>query len=179
MGVPLVGYNPETMSYIIRPATPSDEPFLWEMLFQSLYVEEGREPFARDVVRLPNVARYVQGWGRAGDLGFVAVEDATGEPIGAVWSRLPAGDDRGFAYLGDDTPELGIALLPEHRGRGVGTLLLKHYLEAVRALFPAVSLSVSPNNPAMRLYARLGFKTVDVRGDDHPVMKMDLTSGAS
>jgi len=164
------------MSYVIRPAMLRDEPFLWEMLFHALYVEQGREPFTRDVLRLPDVARYVEGWGRgARDLGFVAVEDATGEAVGAVWSRLFTGDDKGFAYLDDDTPELGIALLPEHRGRGVGTLLLKHYLEEARALFPAVSLSVSPNNPAMRLYARLGFTTVDVRKDSYPIMKKDLT----
>lgn len=163
------------MSCVIRPATPADEPFLREMLFQALYVEEGREPFTRDALRLPNVARYVEGWGRAGDLGFVAVADATGEAVGAVWSRLSTGDDRGFAYLDDDTPELGIALLPEHRGRGVGTLLLTHYLEAAGTLFPAVCLSVSPNNPAMRLYERLGFTTVDIRQDNHAVMKKDLT----
>jgi GNAT superfamily N-acetyltransferase len=163
------------MSYVIRPATPSDEPFLREMLFESLYVEEGRAQFARDVLQRPEVARYVEGWGRAGDLGFVAVEDACGEPVGAVWGRLPADDDRGFAYLGDDTPELAIALLPEHRGRGVGTLLLKRYLEEARAHFPAVSLSVSPGNPAARLYRRLGFQTVDVRAG-HPVMKKDLLS---
>ena len=162
------------MDYIIGPAKPSDEPFLWEMLFQSLYVEEGSEPFGRDAVQLPEVARYVEGWGRAGDLGFIAVEESTGEPVGAVWGRLPTRDDRGFAYLGDDTPELAVALLPEHRGRGVGTLLLGRYLEAARSLFPAVSLSVSPRNPAIRLYARLGFKTVDVRRG-HPVMKKDLT----
>jgi ribosomal protein S18 acetylase RimI-like enzyme len=162
------------ISFNIRPATSSDEPFLREMLFHSLYVEPGREPFTRDVLRLPEVARYVAGWGRAGDLGFLAIEDATGEPIGAVWSRLSVGDDKGFAYLDDATPELAVALLPEHRGRGVGTLLLTRYLERARTLFPAVSLSVSPDNPAMRLYERLGFKAVDVRGG-HPVMKKDLS----
>ncbi len=91
-------------------------------------------------------------------MGFIAIEDASGEEVGAVWSRLPAGDSRGFAYLGDSTPELGIALMPEHRGRGVGTLLLKHYLEQARARFTAVSLSVSPNNPAMRLRRGVGPK---------------------
>ncbi len=159
--------------YHIRPATPEDEPFLWEMLYQSLYVEEGAAPFPLEVVRQPELSRYVEGWGRAGDLGFVAVEAGSNLPVGAVWSRLPNGADRGFAYLNDETPELAVAVSPEHRGKGVGTALMKRLLTEASALFPAVSLSVSPQNPARRLYERLGFETVEVRGG-HPLMLMKL-----
>ena len=145
------------------------------MLYQSLYVE-GQEPFPRDVVHRPHIARYVKDWGRADDLGFVAVDEQSNEPIGAVWSRLSSEDDKGFAYIDERTPELGIALWPEFRGQGIGTALLERLLEAAKNLYPAISLSVSPNNPAIRLYERLGFVKVDVRGDDHPVMKRDLNS---
>lgn len=158
-------------SYDIRPATPADEPFLWEMLYQSLYVEEGAAPFPREVLRQPELSRYVEGWGRAGDLGFVAVEAASGLAVGAVWSRLPEGVDKGFAYVDDETPELAVAVSPGHRGRGVGTALLKRLLSEASSLFPAVSLSVSPENPARRLYERLGFETSEVRGG-HPLMRM-------
>jgi hypothetical protein len=68
----------EPFSYNIRPLAPSDEPFLWEMLYQSLYVPPGEGPFPREVVRTPHIARYVEGWGRAHDLGFVAEDGATG-----------------------------------------------------------------------------------------------------
>jgi ribosomal protein S18 acetylase RimI-like enzyme len=165
----------DSFSYKIRPAVASDEPFLWEMLYQSLYVE-GQEPFPRDVVHRPHIARYVKDWGRADDLGFVAVDEQSNEPIGAVWSRLSSEDDKGFAYIDERTPELGIALWPEYRGQGIGTALLERLLEAAKNLYPAISLSVSPNNPAIRLYERLGFVKVDVRGDDYPVMKRDLNS---
>ena len=164
----------DATGYSIRPATPSDEPFLWEMLYQSLFVEEGREPHPREVLQLPNIARYVKGWGREGDLGFVALDTESGRPVGAAWCRLSEGDDKGFAYLDDETPELGVAVLPEHRGKGVGTALLRRLLAEAAERFKAVSLSVSPNNPAVRLYERLGFRTVDVRGDDHPVMRIEL-----
>ncbi|HKR00013.1 MAG TPA: GNAT family N-acetyltransferase [Pyrinomonadaceae bacterium] len=162
-------------NYRIRPAAQSDEPFLWEMLYQSLYVE-GQEPFPRDVVQRPHIARYVKGWGRDGDLGFVAVDEASGQPIGAVWIRQSGADDPGFAYLDERTPEMGIALLPEYRGKGLGGALIERLLEAVKNLYPAISLSVSPNNRrAIRLYERKGFVTVDVR-NDFPVMRKDLTS---
>lgn len=162
----------DSSSYTIRPAMASDEPFLWDMLYQALHVE-GQESYPRDVLNQPKIAKYVKYWGRAGDLGFVAV-DSDNQPIGAVWCRLLNGEDRGFAYLDDHTPELGIAVLPEHRGEGIGTALLERLLEDAKDLYAAVSLSVSPKNRAMRLYQRLGFETVDVR-ETHPVMRRRLS----
>lgn len=164
----------DSFSYRIRPATAADEPFLWEMLYQSLHVE-GQEPFPLDVVRRPHIARYVKDWGRAGDLGFIAEDMESQQPIGAVWSRLSSEDDQGYAYIDEETPELGIALLPEFRGQGIGTALLVHLLAAAKEFYPAISLSVSPKNQAIRLYQRMGFVTVDVR-NEYPVMKRELNS---
>jgi ribosomal protein S18 acetylase RimI-like enzyme len=162
-------------SYKIRPAAPSDQQFLFEMMYQALFIEEGQEPYPRDVVHRPEIARYIKDWGRAGDLGFIAVDAQSNEPVGAVWSRLSSADDQGFAYIDDETPELGIALLPQYRGQGIGTALLKHLLEAAKNLYSSISLSVSANNPAIRLYERLGFVTVDIR-NKYPVMKRALDS---
>jgi GNAT superfamily N-acetyltransferase len=56
------------------------------------------------------------------------------------------------------TPVIAIATTPAARGQGLGTRLLEALArEARRTGFPALSLSVGPSNPAMRLYARLGF----------------------
>lgn len=174
---PTAGLNLTAMnassSYTIRRAEVSDEPFLWEMLYQSLHVPAGGEVFPRDVLSRPEVARYVRGWGRAHDVGFLAVDSDGGRPVGAVWMRLFPRDDKGFAYVDDETPELGIAVMPEHRGRGVGTLLLTHLIEAVKGSYPSLVLSVSPENPAMRLYQRLGFTIIEVRHNS-PVMKRRL-----
>ncbi len=169
---------PEMMTasnYKIRRAEQSDEPFLWEMLYQALYVREGGEPFPREVLSKPEVARYVKGWGREHDIAFLAVDSNTNQPIGAVWMRLFSEGDRGFAYVDDETPELGIAVLPEHRGQGVGTELLTHMIETARGLYPSLALSVSPENPARRLYRRMGFETIDVR-ENFPVMRRRLSA---
>lgn len=53
------------MDYVIRALTASDEAVLWEMLYQALQTSEGAP--SRDIVRQPEFARYVEGWGRAGD----------------------------------------------------------------------------------------------------------------
>ena len=53
-----------------------------------------------------------------------------------------------------------MAVLPEHRGRGVGTQLLAHVLQATQSAYSAVSLNVRGNNPVVRLYQRAGFVRV-------------------
>ena len=156
------------MTPSIRPLTPDDEPFLWEMLFQAIHVPDGHPPLSRDVLNLPELARYVQGWGRDGDCGFLA---AVGEPVGAVWLRVLVGEDRGFGYVADDTPELSIALLPEFRGRGIGTQLLSRLFASPCGETP-VSLSVSTDNPAVRLYRRFGFEGVGESGDSLTMVRL-------
>ncbi len=64
----------------------------------------------------------------------------------------------------DATPELAIAVWPHWRGRGVGTGLLRALLETADERYAAVSLSVSRENPARRLYERFGFETVAEAG---------------
>jgi ribosomal protein S18 acetylase RimI-like enzyme len=145
------------INYRLRSLTPTDQPFLWEMLYQAIYVPTGETPPPRDVIYQPDLARYVQDWGREGDRGFIASDLATGEAIAAVWSRFLIGEDKGYGYINDQTPELGLAVLPEYRGQGIGTALLN----ALVADAPgAISLSVSADNPALRLYQRFGFAIV-------------------
>lgn len=147
------------MNCIIRPITSEDEAFLWEMLYQVLHVSEGQSALPREVVRLPELARYVQDWGHVGDYGFLASDAATGQFIGAAWLRFLVGENKGYGYVDEDTPELSIAVLPEYRGQGVGTQLLSHLFASVCG-HSSVSLSVSADNPALRLYERFGFEII-------------------
>ncbi|MCT7963955.1 GNAT family N-acetyltransferase [Laspinema sp. D1] len=157
------------MNCIIRPLISKDQPFLWEMLYQALYFPKGQSVPPREVVQLPELARYVQGWKRVGDCGFLASDAATGQSVGAVWLRLLVGENKGYGYVDDDTPELSIAVLPEYRGQGVGTQLLIHLL-ASNCGQSSISLSVSVDNPALRLYERFGFEVVS-KSDGSLTMK--------
>jgi ribosomal protein S18 acetylase RimI-like enzyme len=117
-----------------------------------------------DTVRKnPNLDRYVKDWGRSGDLGFVAIDSNSLDeyPIGAAWLRLFSSEDRGFGYVDEGIPELAIAVLPENRGRGIGTKLLMQTIEFVENIYPAISLSVRANNPVVNLYQRSGFVKVN------------------
>lgn len=59
---------------------------------------------------------------------------------------------------------IDIAFLPEHRGNGFGTALLHDLMDEAAAAGKAVSIHVEKNNPAMRLYRRLGFRTEEDKG---------------
>jgi GNAT superfamily N-acetyltransferase len=144
------------MDYVIRPLTAADEPILWEMLYQALQTSEDAP--AREVVRQREFARYAEGWGRAGDTGFVAYDaEQKDELLGAVWIRLTTAERKGNEA--EATPELAFAVKPGHRRRGIGAALLTQLVKA-NPQHSAISIRAPANNPAVRLYERFGFKIV-------------------
>jgi GNAT superfamily N-acetyltransferase len=156
----------------IRSAVAADEAYLVEMLYLALFVPPGGEPFPRSVLDAPAIAHYARGFGATdGDVGFVAA-DVTGGAIGAAWVRRLTGDDPGYGYVDDATPELTMAVVGPWRGRGVGTSLL----DALVAVVPRVCLSVDERNPAIRLYRRFGF--VEIARDGHSVTMLRSGAGA-
>lgn len=119
----------------------------------------------------PDVAHYIVGFGTGeGDIGFVA-EAPQGRPVGAAWVRRFQATDPGYGFVDDATPELSIAVEPDHRGRGIGTLLLTRLLDAA----PRCSLSVDSRNPARSLYTRLGFTVVAVVGTSTVMLRSAAT----
>lgn len=142
---------------MIRRASPQDEPFLWEMLYAAIHVEENAPKPDRSILQNPEIAHYLGGWGRPGDTAFLA--EAQGRLIGAAWYRLFAPEDAGYGHVAPDIPELTIALEASARGSGVGTQLMEQLIASARAEgHRGLSLSVDPRNAALRLYERLGFQ---------------------
>ncbi len=78
----------------------------------------------------------------------------------------------GRLYLDESARDLrimDIALLPEHRGRGWGGAIMRDLLEYGAATIREVSIHVEKNNPALRLYRRLGFSYRPKAGLDDDV----------
>ncbi len=68
-----------------------------------------------------------------------------------------------------------MGVVPAWRGRGVGGALLDALVDAARdAGSVALSLSVEPDNPARRLYERLGFHRVGEVGGGSLTMLLRL-----
>ena len=75
----------------------------------------------------------------------------------------PAG--RLYVHRGQDEIRImDIALAPPFRGRGIGTGLLRELMEEAGASGRALSIHVEMNNPARRLYERLGFSPAGEHG---------------
>lgn len=74
-----------------------------------------------------------------------------------------AQNDVGRLYINDLGPEIrivDIALLPDFRNLGIGTLLIRQIQQQGQHLQLDVSIHVEQNNPAMQLYKRLGFELI-------------------
>ena len=148
------------MDYVIRPLTTKDEPILWEMLYQGLHTSEGATVPQAEIAQHPELVRHVEGWGRAGDTGFVAHDKHEKEQfLGAVWLRSPKGNRKEHAEKAERIAELAFAVKPGHRRLGIGAALLT-YLVKANPDQSTISMSVSSKNPAVRLYERFGFKIV-------------------
>jgi ribosomal protein S18 acetylase RimI-like enzyme len=59
---------------------------------------------------------------------------------------------------------IDLALLPEHRGQGIGTQLLTQVLADAGVVAKPVHMHVERFNPAQRLYDRLGFRQIADQG---------------
>ncbi len=80
-----------------------------------------------------------------------------GEPIGRLYV------DR----RRDEIRLIDIALLPESRGRGIGGAIMREILAEGEQAGKLVRIHVEHNNPAMRLYHRLGFEKIEEQGVYH------------
>jgi ribosomal protein S18 acetylase RimI-like enzyme len=147
----------------VRRLEPQDVDFLHAMFLETVSWRGNAERRSlKEVLAIPDLAKYVVGWGRPADAGVVAVSES-GERLGAAWYRLFPHSDRGYGFVSAAVPEVGIAVLTEHQGRGLGQILMEALVQlAVEQRYPGLSLSVEDDNHrAVRLYESLGFKRVE------------------
>ena len=86
----------------------------------------------------------------------------------AEWLIVERGGEAiGRLYLRDDPDKLhiiDISLLPGSRGKGIGGAIMQDIIALARERGKAVSIHVEKYNPALKLYLRLGFETIEDRG---------------
>jgi len=151
----------------IRDLRPDETPFLLQMLYAALAWNPDVELPPRDwVMEHPQVAPFHVEWGlHPGDTGLVVDED--GSLLGLAWYRYFTEAEHGEGFVDADTPEVAIAVVDGHRGRGIGHVLMEAIHERAREQGARrISLSVDPQNPAKRLYSRLGYVDLEPGGED-------------
>ncbi|OJT24680.1 hypothetical protein BO221_15550 [Archangium sp. Cb G35] len=136
-----------------RPAAESDDAFLFE-LYASTRAEElaawgwsaaQQEPFLR-MQWLAQKRGYEARYSFEGH----CILEHEGRPVGRLW-----------VVRGEHELRLvDVTLLPAYRGSGLGTSVLRTLQEEAAAAGKPLRLHVMRNNPALRLYTRLGFMPV-------------------
>jgi ribosomal protein S18 acetylase RimI-like enzyme len=149
--------------FTLRPATDADLDFLLRLyattredeLAQVPWTPEQKAAFVRQQFEAQHTFWHQHYADTSWDLIVVG-----GEPVGRLYvARWP-----------DDIRIVDIALMPEHRGGGLGTRLIRGLFAEADASGRKVSIHVEIFNPARRLYERLGFQ---VRGERGVYLRME------
>lgn len=142
-----------------------------------IHVSPGTPAPDRSVVELPELRRYIEGFGRPDDACMVARAGLPNGPqiVGAAWARIFPNNSAGYGTIDTATPEVSISLLPDWRNRGIGHRLMTALLDRLRTDgHAAASLSVQRTNAnALHLYESLGF-TIISEHDGELVMRVAL-----
>ncbi len=159
-------------NYVIRPISDSEIQILKEFLYLAIFVGPDGAPYPKEIVDEPIFSKSYEKWGRTGDIALVALNDETKMIIGAAWVRLFKKNDPSFGFVDENTPNMVIAIKKEYRCKGIGTQLLNNLINTIKENgFNAISLSVDPRNPAIRLYKRLGFEIIKhVEGESYTML---------
>lgn len=148
--------------FTLRAAGPEDEAFLYEMFVAS------RE---RELAPLPIETREMiatQQFGVQRSGVKTAYPDAQQFVVLAGDGPSGAGDvPVGMIILAERPNTLWVvdlALHPDHRNRGLGAAVLASLMDACKRTGRRLKGSVTPYNPARRLYARLGIQELAADG---------------
>ncbi len=139
----------------MRPATPQDEAFLFLLVAGDRGVQ-----LAPCGLPGPLLEQLVKMQYRGQQISYTARYPNAGNYILLTHEGAPAG-----RLLLDCQPDrwriVDIAVLPAHRGKGLGTQAIAHCQSRCRNLQARLELQVNAANPARRLYERLGFRAME------------------
>ncbi|MGR9107351.1 MAG: N-acetyltransferase family protein [Gammaproteobacteria bacterium] len=141
----------------LRPMTQADLPFL-ERLYASTREQEleqtpWNEEQKRQFIAFQFTAQHSHYQQHFADSEFNIVE-IEGIPVGRLYLDRRKQEIR----------VIDIALLPEYRSQGFGSRLLGDLIAEAEHSAKALSIHVEQQNPAMRLYKRLGFRKISEYG---------------
>lgn len=148
---------PADSSLRLRPVTPADDSFLAgvyastraEELAVTGWSDEEKAVFCRGQFDAQS-AHYRENYPGA----LLQVIEKEGVPIGRLY----------VAHWEREVRIMDIALLPEHRGSGLGTKLLRELQGEACSAGKTLTIHVERFNPALKLYERLGFQMVEDKG---------------
>ena len=154
------------MKSVIRELKDNEYYMLKEFTYQAVFQRDKNNPVSRAVLNDPNIVMYYEAFGKPDDNCLVV--EADNKVVGAVWTRILSGEPKGFGNIDEYTPEFGISLFEEYRGKGLGTKLMESMLELLKQKgYKRCSLSVQKDNYAVNMYKNVGFSVLKEKGEDY------------
>lgn len=141
---------------VLRPATPVDRDFLLE-----LYGSTRAEELAIVPWGIEQKHAFIEMQFLAQSRAYAAYENAIESIV------LASGVPAGRLYVdrrGDEIRVVDISLMPQFRGHGIGTALLRELMVEADLRQQRLCMHVEQYNRALRLYNRLGFVLKANRG---------------
>lgn len=156
----------------IRSIKKNEYPLLRDFLYDAVYLPEKQPLPPRDIIEKPDLAVYIKDFGQPDDLCLLA--EVNGQILGAVWTRILAGEVKGYGNIARDVPEIAISVKKAYRKQGIGTKMMEEMIELLkRQGYDRVSLSVNKENYAYHMYQKLGFQVIKVQEEDY-LMVLEL-----
>ena len=147
----------------LRELRENEYDLLKLFLYEAIFIPEGVEPPSREIINEPDLKIYYEGFGE-GEADYCFVADDDGKVVGAVWTRIM----NDYGHVDDETPSFAISLFKEYRGKDIGTKLMIKMLELLKAKgYKQASLAVQKANYAVKMYEKVGFKTVDENSEEY------------
>jgi ribosomal protein S18 acetylase RimI-like enzyme len=154
----------ENMTIHLRKSKPSDIQFIREMLYEAVFWRPNpNKPSFEEYLTDPSVA--LMDWGeREGDTAVIALVDSI--PAGAAWFRFYTDDNCIRGYINETIPAIAIAVHKNYRRQGIGEKMIEWLIDhASKHNIQELSLMVSKDNHAIRLYRKCGFLEYADKGD--------------
>jgi len=146
---------------------PEEHHLLETFIYEAIFVPPGEQAPPREIIFEPDVFVYIKDFGTLPH-DCCVVAEIDGQVVGTAWARVIGA----YGYIDDETPELAIAVLPQHRGQGIGTKLLEALFEQLRQRgCRQTSLAVQQANPAAKLYLRAGYRIVAEKEEEYLMIK--------
>ncbi|MCM1145361.1 MAG: GNAT family N-acetyltransferase [Blautia sp.] len=150
----------ELNEIVIRPMREEEQIFMEDFLRGAIY-QPGNPMNGQELLKRPELAAYIQDFGKEGD--YCLVAESEGHVLGMVWTRILAGEIKGYGYIDNRTPEFVISVKKECQRHGIGRKLMQEMIAILKNEgYPRASLSVNRENYAYWLYRKLGFQVVKV-----------------
>ena len=137
------------MPVLLREVRPDDEDFLYKLFCESVGSElNALDGAQRDAILRMQYYAQLQTYNAEFPKADHQIIMLDGSTIGRVLVERTETEHRG----------VDIALLPEYRSGGIGTMLIQELLDEAAEAGKPFCISVVRTNPALHLYHRLGFK---------------------